>query len=380
MKKLTRKTKLAVTSTIITALMLTNAGTTFAATTYNRLAGADRYATSMAIAQELQKGFTGKLDGTVIATGENFADALSAGPLASFYGSPLLLGSKNAYAPESQAAINFAMASMKQGGTAELIGGEGVLDPSYVSIITAGHDLLDTDGDGRLDTEVGFGSFRADGVTRYSTSLLTSISVRSDESSNRPEVLFVASGENFPDALSVASQAGIKKAPILLTPSDNLPDYYGVTIKNYRKLDAPINGTWYVPPTEIVIVGGEGVISANVESQLKQLAPSATITRLAGVDRYETAAQVYAKYFTNPSQIYIASGENFPDALSASPLAAKNNAPVVLVDPNSTELPPAIESYLKSLNAPAMTVLGGEGVISNQLADKILNMINLQTK
>jgi len=91
------------------------------------------------------------------------------------------------------------------------------------------------------------------------------------------QVVYVATGENFPDALGAAPAAALGRAPILLVAKDSIPT---ATADELMRLD----------PDRIVIVGGTGVISAAVEAALGAYAP--TVDRIAGADRYQTAAEI----------------------------------------------------------------------------------------
>jgi len=90
-------------------------------------------------------------------------------------------------------------------------------------------------------------------------------------------VAYVATGANFPDALGAGPIAGITDAPILLVQKDAIPQ---ATKAELTRLH----------PTRIVIVGGTAVISSAVESQLGNYATF--VERLAGANRYETAAKI----------------------------------------------------------------------------------------
>ena len=88
--------------------------------------------------------------------------------------------------------------------------------------------------------------------------------------------VFIATGDNFPDGLVAGAAAGVNSGPVLLTKKDSLP---AVTIAELQRLH----------PKQIYIAGGTAVISAAVEAQLATYGP---VTRLAGADRYATAAAI----------------------------------------------------------------------------------------
>lgn len=151
-----------------------------------------------------------------------------------------------------------------------------------------------------------------------------------------PEKAVVANGKNFPDALAIASYAASKGYPILLTDKDMLP---AETTKALKGIDSTI------------VVGGEAVVGKKVYDSL----PDAT--RYFGLDRYSTAAKIATEL--NPStEVYVATGKNFADALAGSVLAAKENASMLLVQPN--DLPTVTSDAIEEMKAKHFNVLGGE--------------------
>ena len=107
------------------------------------------------------------------------------------------------------------------------------------------------------------------------------------------------------------------------------------------------------------IVGGTGVISTEVETQLNNL--GITWTRLAGNNRYETSVKV-AETLGTENGIVVASGENFPDALSIAPIAANIGMPILLSTKDT--LPNTVSTYINSKDTPVSYVVGGLASIS----------------
>jgi len=301
---------------------------------YTRLAGQTRYQTSQAVAENYNSGQT---DNIVIATGTDFADALSVSVLAHQLNAPILLVDKTLF--ESQDAFDYISRHMPNGtGTIWIAGGPGAVSESFeLKSISMGHKVK-----------------RIGERNRYETSL----SIAKETNTLKGTPIFLATGENFPDALSIASVAASKGYPIILTPKDKLPD----GVESYLSKQQS---------SEVFIVGGTGVISESVEFDIKTILPESSITRLAGRDRFETSTEVYKKFFPNPENIYIASAMDFPDALSASVLAAKNNAPIVLINPNKFFLPDSTYDYLYDLGTSKMIIIGGTSAVPDLLADSI---------
>src|SRR5690606_33805143 len=126
----------------------------------------------------------------------------------------------------------------------------------------------------------------------------------------------VATGIDFPDALSAASGGAEVGGPVLLTRPTRLPDSVRAEVQR-------------LTPQQIFVVGGSAVVSDGVRAELSRIAPT---TRLAGVDRYATGRAIVERVFTLSDHAILADGRNFPDALSATGAAGSLGAPVILVD------------------------------------------------
>lgn len=92
-------------------------------------------------------------------------------------------------------------------------------------------------------------------------------------------VAYIATGENYPDALAMSTAAALGLGPVLLVQQNSIP---AATLGELNRL---------APPT-VVIVGGTAVISAGVEGQLNSLAYTDEVIRIGGANRYATAAAV----------------------------------------------------------------------------------------
>lgn len=283
-----------------------------------RISGPSRYETAVEI---FNKGWQ-SAETVVIVTGENYPDALSATPLAAKYDAPILLASNASlkYQPELYNAIK-----NKGVKNAIIIGSEGII-PKVVE-----SDLR----------EIGVTSKRIAGSDRYETSL----AIAKEIGLSTGEVV-VASGENFPDGLSIASIAAKKQMPILLIREKHIP---GI-IKDY--MDS-------LNITKTYLLGSEGLIPNGIANQLKN------VERLAGKDRYETNEKIFNKFKNelNLDHLYIASALDFPDALATSALAAKTNSFVVLSYPTypAASLRAIVNSSRGTLDK--VYVIGSKGLI-----------------
>ncbi|HWQ72371.1 MAG TPA: cell wall-binding repeat-containing protein [Desulfitobacteriaceae bacterium] len=291
-----------------------------------RLSGQNRYQTARVISEYYSEG---TVQNVIVTTGNNYSDALSATVLARKLNAPILLF--DTQAAGSQETINYISQHLDKSGTIHILGGPKVIGSEFETKMG----------------QLGFNNIeRISGNDRYDTNV--QIAQLLGVAKNTPVI--IASGEDFPDVLSISSFAGNNGYPILFVAKENIPQQVQDFISNTQ-------------PAKVYIIGGTGVISKTNESRIHDLAPDCTITRLAGQDRYETAGEILNTFSVNPTTIYIASGNNFPDALAGSVLASAKGDPIILVDPNSPRLSPAIQEYLIKLYvakvSPEIIVLGG---------------------
>lgn len=186
---------------------------------------------------------------------------------------------------------------------------------------------------------------RIAGLDRFATSAAISRS----QFSPGVDSVFIASGLNYPDALSGAPVAALRGGPLLLTTSTELPQ---VIIDELERLK----------PKRAIIFGGAASVSSRVEDQVRALTELRTADRFAGPDRYATSVAISQMEFHPPGTVaYLASGENFPDALSGAPLGATTRGPVLLTA--SGALPAIVEQELQRLKPERIVILGGPGSV-----------------
>ncbi|MBT2581293.1 cell wall-binding repeat-containing protein [Planococcus sp. ISL-109] len=256
-----------------------------------RLSGENRYETAIAVSKQ---GWD-SADTVVIARGDQYADALTAAPLADQYDAPILLTRSGGLAAGVAEEIE------RLGATkAIVLGGTMAVSSDVVDQLEA------------LDLEVD----RIGGQTRYDTSV--AIAAELDTAAT---AAVVVSGLNFPDALSAGSYAAVNDKPILLTRPDRIPAVIADALESY---------------TSTTIIGGTQAVSNDVASDL----PNAT--RVSGADRYLTSAAVAEQLFDGAGEGLAANGQNFPDALTGNVLAAAYNAPMLLVKQDSVN--PVVET------------------------------------
>ncbi|NYE03754.1 lactocepin [Bacillus niacini] len=192
---------------------------------------------------------------------------------------------------------------------------------------------------------------RLAGPTRYETSV--EVSKKGWEQS---DVVVLARGDVYADALAGVPLAAKYDAPLLLTASNDLNKS---TQAEIERLGAK----------KVYILGGTGAISSSVEKQLKGL--GVEVVRLSGENRYETAATVAKVVAPEGSkEVVVVNGFNFPDALSVASFAGAQGLPILLVNDSKT-LPAETKTAVKDLGATKTLVIGGNGVVNNEVAKKL---------
>lgn len=113
-----------------------------------------------------------------------------------------------------------------------------------------------------------------------------------------------------------------------------------------------------------------GLLSANPASAVELPPFPVSVNRIAGADRYEVAVNISKEAHQLGSYTaFIAAGTNYPDALSAGPLAAFYNAPLLLTQPGS--LPASVKEELVRLGTKQVTIIGGPNSVSPAVAAEI---------
>jgi len=335
------KRKVGLFFTLLLTFSLVLPVNTFAATS-NRFAGVDRFETARLISEQFNQG---TVQDVIFATGNRFPDALSVSVLAAKLSAPILL--VNDKAESSSEAFNYVSQHLSKTGTVHIIGGTGIIN----------------DGFDKKLKELGFTNIdRIAGYDQYDTDY--QVAQKLAIAKNTPIV--IASGQTFPDALSISSVASNKGWPILLVGKD----YLAQDIKDYISKQQP---------SRVYIVGGTGIISQSVQTQISSLVSNSYITRLAGQDQFDTNSVIAKTFGLNPKTIYLSTGFGFADALSGSVLAAETGDPIVLIDPSKPTLPPSVASYLSALNAtnvsPNLIAFGGTSVVPKAIMENVSDLL-----
>jgi putative cell wall-binding protein len=172
------------------------------------------------------------------------------------------------------------------------------------------------------------------------------------------EVAYIASGENFPDALSVVPAAAAAASPVLLVNATSIPQVVATELARLK-------------PRKVVIVGGAQAISDSVAAQLKTISGVA-VTRLGGIDRWDTSLIIGEVLgAVRSGTAYIVTGNDFPDALSAASAAGSKDSPVLLLDGRAAAIPDNFSNALKNWGVNRLVVVGGTSVISAPLQQQL---------
>lgn len=288
----------------------------------SRIAGEDRIATSI----EISKAMFNESDNVVLASGYNFADALSAGQLAAALNAPLIL-SKD----QLDSRTSDEIAKLKPRNI-YIVGGETALSSNIEESIKSVVNDINIE--------------RLKGNDRYETSVKV---MEKTKEFVDAEYLLIASGKNFPDALSATSFMADHKALMVLSDGNSYPksDLQEIAIGGVNQL--PLNGF--------------------------------TGERIAGNDRYQTALAIARRSFENNENAILANSKVFADSLSAVSVAKNYKAPIILTD--NENLTQSTKSYLENMNS--VTIIGGEksissNIFSNPTAEEVNEMKRLENE
>lgn len=272
-----------------------------------RIAGASRYETAVLVSQYSYWS----ANNVIIASGENFADALSGGQLAVSAKAPILLTPANKLDAGVKEEIKRLNAS-----TVYILGGEKAVSAEVENELKKDYDVE-----------------RLSGADRYATSLEIAKKSRLFGSSN--DTVF-ASGEVFADALAAGTFVVDRWSSLVLSPKNALPA---------------------IATNQTLVLGGTKHLPL----------PGYTGERIAGADRYQTARQLSEYTYPGSSlsgRMVLVDGTNYPDALSAITIARGAGAPILLTHPKG--LDPETRAYIKN-NATKVIIVGGTNSVSDSV-------------
>jgi uncharacterized repeat protein (TIGR01451 family) len=291
-----------------------------------RLAGSDRIATSIAASKSAYPAGA-SAGAVVLSRSDAYADALAGVPLAAAKQAPLLLTPPGGLDTRTKAEIRRVLAP---GLTVYLLGGEGAIGKAVASAITS----------------MGYGVVRFAGADRFATAV-----VIADRGLSNPDVLLLATGTDFPDALGAGAAAATVAGAVLLTNGSRMPS------PTASYLSAHPGATRYA-------LGGPAA------------AADRGATPIVGADRYDTSRRAAERFFSAPPAVGVASGLTFADALAGGVHIAARGGPLVLSAPNA--LPAIVHDYLMR-NAPSIAsayVFGGLAAVGARVERAVQNAIS----
>ena len=308
------------------------AGPANAAPSTDRISGADRYATSVALSR---KAFpmAGSVATVYLVSGQSPYDALSAGPAAVAQGAAMLLTQS-----DRLTAVTAAELERLAPERVVVVGGRGAVS-----------DAVLTDARAVVPTVE-----RVGGADRYATSAAL---VRAAFGPSGAHTAYIATGRGYADALAAGPAAGAGASPVVLVDGRAA----GLSAGTRALLDELAVET-------ATIVGGTAVVSAGVEADLREAlatsVPGTTaVTRAAGSDRYATAISLNRLAFPDlvAGDAYVATGLGYADALSVSVLAGRQQRPLYLSIPYCAST--ALRSEMTRTGATRVRLVGGPGAI-----------------
>lgn len=180
------------------------------------------------------------------------------------------------------------------------------------------------------------GPQRLAGAGRVGTAANTAAGVFSTPAAGACRDVVVATAASWADSLAGARLAGQVGGPLLLTDGRSLSPEAAAQVQRL----AAAGGT-------VHLLGGESAVSADVERDLDGLVTGGAVVRLGGADRYETAVAVAGattRRAGDVGPIYLVTGRDFPDGVSAAAFAQSTGGVVLLTDGDA--VPAATEAYL----------------------------------
>ena len=292
-----------------------------------RIAGKDRIDTAI----DISKKFFGKSKTVIVVRSDLFPDSMTASVLAKLLNAPILLN------PTDKLDSRVAEEIKRLGATEIIIvgGTDSISD-------RVREELKAFDAD--KDVE------RIAGKDRYGTSEM--VARRVIGITGKKNTAVVASGQVFPDALSVGTFASRDGYPILLVKKDLIPSQIQRVIK-----DLDID--------KVYIAGGTDTISKAAEAKLPKV-----IERMAGKNRYETSVAIAKSKFQGSKEAFVASGQQFADALVISPISGKYNLPTLLVSTNVNSNR-GVKRYIQETKIGKLTAIGGERYVPSAIIDSL---------
>jgi len=309
--------------------------------------GSNRYKTAVAASRVAFP--SGGAATVIVASGENWPDALGAAALAGAVDGPILLTRRNSLPAE--------------------VAGEIARLGAKETIILGSSAAVGNGVQQALDALSGVSVLRLGGRDRYETSSLivkeTLARVRAAGGTPGGPV-FVAMGSNFPDALAASPVAYARIQPILLTRPASLSPEAEASLAS---LEA----------TSAIVLGGTKSVSGAVEERLAALLGAPNVRRIAGANRYQTGYLValygHDECGLRYTDAAVATGANFPDALGGGAMAGKLGTVLLLTSPGRLEGRVAELMLANAAEFGKPHCLGGRATIKSIVREAIALML-----
>ncbi|MBR6977651.1 MAG: Cna B-type domain-containing protein, partial [Lachnospiraceae bacterium] len=197
---------------------------------------------------------------------------------------------------------------------------------------------------------------RLKGTNRYGTMATITKEAYPEEEAQKCTTLIVATGESFPDALAGSALAGVYGCPVILTKSAALSPQAESEIRRLMSEEG----------CTVLILGGDGAVSPEVEEAIKAIDEHIVVERVKGSNRDRTAITVYEKAFKDENgksvsdTVIITTGYNYADALSISPYAYAAKTPVLLARKDGS-LSDEVKTLLTEAGFEKALIVGGNG-------------------
>lgn len=303
----------------------------------SRVSAGDRIGTAVAVSA----AHWDTAGDAVMATAGAYADALAGGALAARLGAPLLLTESTVLSPAVGAELDRLGVR-----TVWLLGGQAVLSPLVEQQLVA----------------QGYRVHRLAGENRFATAAAVAREVGAADG-----VVTLTLGEDWPDAVASGALAATPAhVPALLTSRRTLA-------AEARDALAELG------VRQVTVVGGEASVAPAVVDELRALGYG--VERLAGPSRYGTSIAVVeaalARVAGQETPVVFASGQNYPDALSAAALAARLGGTLVLVPRDDLDDAPPVPALLRERagRLGKGVVVGGTSAVSEQVRQQLATLL-----
>lgn len=301
-----------------------------------RLAGDDRYETALEVSRA---GFPGGAETVLIARGDNFPDSLAGAPLAHALQAPILLTEPESLPDKIEAEIEDLGAEK-----AVILGGEAAVSGKVAETLE----------------KMGLSVKRIWGEDRYETAEAIALKL-AETTGEAPGGSYLVLGDDFPDALAAAPYAAARGYPVLLLKEDSLP---AATMRAIRETGI----------RDAVMMGGEELISDRVRMDL--WLQRVSVSRIEGNDRYQRMLNLAEEEMAAGSKdLFIATGENYPDALTGGVLAARHNSGILLVPGSESKLQDETKEFIADNGFNSWAIFGGPAAVEKAIENEVAELL-----